>query len=70
MKVARGTETGEAPTFRQAQGVPSRSRDAWQGATSENSGPMRLRSNSVQTGCPARRTVVIHPIQSTSVVSS
>ncbi len=48
MKVACGIETGEALAFRQAQGVPSRSRDAWQGATRENSGPTRLRSNAAR----------------------
>ena len=48
VKVAGSTETGEAPAFRQAQGVPSRSRDASQGATRENSGPMRLRSNAAR----------------------
>ena len=48
MKVACTTETGEASAFRQTQGVPSRSRDAWQGATRENSGHIRPRSNAVR----------------------
>ena len=38
VKVAGSTETGEAPAFRHAQGVPSRSRDAWQGAARERVG--------------------------------